>query len=156
MKQAQELRSVLDRRTWDKEVVLWQGSDKALVEMLANLNAVSLDILDLLDQNNLSTDDDDNKATIREAIRGYLKNLPKGPEHPCVLVVRSIGLLARYRIGLKEFYDWFVGSHAMVILVLGDLADPTGWPEEVRCDSNRLVEYFLEPGMVKETYVAEG
>jgi hypothetical protein len=66
-----------------------------------------------------------------------------------VLVVKSIGLLARYRIGLREFYDWFAGSHTVVALVLEGLAEQTNWPEEVRCDAKRLSDYFGEVGMVR-------
>ena len=68
-----------------------------------------------------------------------------------VLVVTSIGLLARYAVGLREFYDWFCGDFSMVVLLLERTLEETQWPEEVSCDSDRLLGYFQEP-MVKQVF----
>ena len=69
-------------------------------------------------------------------------------------IVKSIGLLVRYKVGLKEFYDWFIGSHTVVALVLEGLPENTDWPEEVRCDPKHLFDYFAEAGMVSDIYGA--
>ena len=71
-----------------------------------------------------------------------------------MLIVKSIGLLARYRVGLKEFYDWFVGSYTILVLLLDEVLEKSNWPDEVRCDPKLLLGYFEEPGMVKEMYAA--
>ncbi|HRK67828.1 MAG TPA: hypothetical protein PKY73_09765, partial [Hyphomonas sp.] len=55
-------------------------------------------------------------------------------------------------VGLRDFYDWFVGSHTIVALLLEGTGEKTGWPDEVKCDTKRLLDYFSEPGMVKEVY----
>jgi len=64
-------------------------------------------------------------------------------------------LLARYHVGLADFYNYFVGDHTIVILLLEELPEKSEWPDEVRCDSKRLPGYFSEAGMVKETYSAK-
>ena len=101
-------------------------------------------------------DDDETKAALHSRLRQRLKSMPKGPDNRTVLVVKSIGLLARYRVGLNDFYDWFIGSHTVVILLLEVAEDKTEWPDEVRLDANQLFGYFAEPGMVKEVYAANG
>lgn len=156
MKGTNEIRSLLEHRTWDKEVLLWLGPDKSLFEALASTKHVTLDLLDLFDVDKLPIDDDETKDELRDRLRQRLRAIPKGPDNRTVLVVKSIGLLARYKVGLKEFYDWFVGSYTLVVLLLEGAADPTKWPDEVRCEAKRLLDYFTEPGMVKETYSLRG
>ena len=151
-----ELQTLLKQRTWDKDVLLWLGSDKSLLSTLGSTNRVILDLLDLFDVDSLPVDDDETRRDLTERLRYRLKSIPKGPTDRTVLVVKSIGLLARYRIGMKEFYDWFVGSHTIVALVLEGLPGQTNWPEEVRCDAKRLSSYFGESGMVKDVYAANG
>jgi hypothetical protein len=151
-----DLRTLLKQRTWDKDVLLWLGSEKSLLDALGPTNHVILDLLDLFVLDNLPVDDDETRHYLSERIRGRLKSIAKGPENRTVLVVKSIGLLARYKVGLKEFYDWFIGSYTVVALVLEDPPRQTNWPEEVRFDGKRLFEYFAEAGMVKEIYSANG
>jgi hypothetical protein len=151
-----ELRSLLKQRTWDKDVLLWLGSEKSLFETLGSAEPVVLDLLDLFDLDDLPVDEDETKAVLCAHLRQRLKAIPKGPDHPTVLVVKSVGLLARYNAGLKEFYDWFVGSHTVVILLLEGVTERTDWPEEVRCDAKRLLGYFTEADMVKDVYAANG
>lgn len=156
MKGIAELQALLNQRTWDKDVLLWLGSEKSLLNAIASTKHVTLDLLDMFELDNLPVDDDATKHTLCERLRERLKTIPKGPEHRTVLVVKSIGLLARYKVGLKDFYDWFVGSYTVVALLLEGLSERTTWPDEVRCDAKRLFRYFAEPGMVKEVYVANG
>jgi hypothetical protein len=42
-----------------------------------------------------------------------------------VLVVKSIGLLVKYHAGVREFYEWFCGDFAMVVLILNGLLNST-------------------------------
>jgi len=151
-----ELQTLLKQRTWDKDVLLWLGSEKSLLNALGSTNQVILDLLDLFNLDSLPVDDDETRRDLSERLRDRLKSIPKGPSNRTVLVVKSIGLLARYRMGIKEFYDWFVGSHTVVALVLEGLPEKTNWPEEVRCDSKRLLQYFGEAGMVKDIYAVNG
>lgn len=156
LKGTADFRALLKQRTWDKDVLLWLGSERSLLDALGSTKHVILDLLDLFDLDGLPVDDDETHRDLCERLRHRLKSIPKGPDNRTVLVVKSIGLLARYEIGLKEFYDWFVGSHTVVALVLEGLPQQTNWPEEVRCDAKRLFEYFAEAGMVKDTYAANG
>ena len=156
MKNIADLKSLLQQRTWDKEVLLWLGPEKSLMATLGASKHVILDLLDLFPPGDLPPDDDATAQTLRLQLRHYLRALPNGPGHRPILVVKSIGLLARYRVGLNEFYDWFVGSHSLLVLLLEDVPEKILWPDEVRCDVKRLPGYFTEPGMVKEVYAATG
>lgn len=155
MKGVAELNALLNQRTWDKEVLLWLGPEKPLASALGSTNHVVLELLDLFQPDNLPPDDDSTKDVLRDTLRQRLRSIPKGPDNRTVLVVKSIGLLARYGVGLKEFYDWFVGSHTVLVLLLEDVPEKSHWPDEVLCDPNRLLGYFSEPGMVKEIYTAK-
>jgi hypothetical protein len=156
VKTSDELRALLKNRTWDKEVLLWVGSEKVLSEVVSSSNPLTLDLLDLFDLDKLPIEDDETRNELRERLRDRLKAIPKGPHNRTVLVVKSSGLLARYKVGLKEFYDWFIGSHTLLVLLLGEVAEQAKWPDEVRCQPKRLLDYFTEPGMVKEIYGAQG
>ncbi len=152
MMPAAQLQALLSLRSWDKEVVLWVGSEKALQETLGTTKHTVLDLLDLFDPESLPVDDEETRDQLRDRLRTRLKAIERGPGNRVVLVVRSIGLLARYDVGLKEFYDWFVGDFTLVILQLELGTEKVEWPEEVACEPNHLLGYFSEPGMVKAVF----
>ena len=154
MKSLAEFQALLRQRTWDKEVLLWLGSEKSIVGALGSTNHIILDLLDLFDNDHLPADEEDTKNVLREGLKRRLREIPRGSDKRTVLIVTSIGLIARCHVGLKEFYDWFVGSHTLVVLVLGNLPENRSWPEEVHCDTKRLTGYFAESGMVKDVYGA--
>jgi hypothetical protein len=156
MKSAAHLQALVKSRSWDKEILLWAGSEKSLQQALGTEKFIILDLLDLFDPSNLPLDDDDTRDQLRDRLRSRLKEIHPGPDNRVILVVKSIGLLARYSVGLTMFYDWFVGSFTLVILLLEGGEETTDWPEEVRCESSRLVKYFSEPGMVKEVFSTNG
>ena len=109
-----DLQRLLKQRTWDKDVLLWLGSERSLLDALGAVNYVVLDLLDLFVPDSLPVDDDDTRHYLTESLRKKLKSIAKGPANRMVLVVKSIGLLTRYNVGLKDFYDWFVGSYTVV------------------------------------------
>jgi hypothetical protein len=152
---AKEFQALMKQRTWEKDVVLWFGPEKALLEALGSSNRIIIDLLDLFDPDNLPADDEATKDTLSGQLRQRLRTIPREPSNPTVLVVKSVGLLVRYKIGLKDFYDWFVSSHTVVALLIESLPQVTKWPEEVVCDADRLFGYFAEPGMVKNIYAAD-
>jgi len=115
-----------------------------------------LDLLDLFDEGNLPMDDAETREHLATAIRERLQGMSTGPTSRTVLVVKSIGLLARYNVGTREFYEWFCGDFSMVVLVINSLPENGGWPEEVICDADRLLGYFEEPHVVKHVFGANG
>ena len=156
MKSAAQLQSVLTARAWDKEMLMWIGSEKALYAALAPVEPQVLDLLDLFDPERLPPDDDATREQLQSSLHQYLSALKPGPGHRVVLVVKSIGLLARYDAGLHVFFNCFVGDFALVILLLDGGAERVDWPDEVRCEGNQLLHYFSGPGMVKEFFSTDG
>jgi hypothetical protein len=152
----EEFRALVKQRTWDKEVLLWRGPEKSMAETLTTIKHLTLDLVDLFDVNNLPIDDDETRDELRTQLRQRLRSIPKGPDNRTVLIVKSIGLLARYNVGLKEFYDWFIGSHTLVVLLLESVVEPSKWPDDVRCEAKRLIDYFAAPTMVKAVYNSQG
>ena len=156
MKTAGDLGALTRQKTWDKDVVLWVGAENALLHILAQIPHVVLDLLDLFDEECLPMDDEETRVQLLRGLRHQLQSFQVGPERRTVLVVKSIGLLARYHAGMREFYEWFCGDFAMVVLILDGLADERVWPEEVGCDADHLLKYFHEPGVVKQVFGEKG
>jgi hypothetical protein len=155
MKTANDLTALLAQRTWDKEVVLWIGAGKELMDTIGAIPHGILDLLDLFNEDNLPIDEDETRNVLRLALRNALKSLRVGGDR-LILVVQSAGLLAKYNLGLREFFDWFCGDHWMVILALDgpleNLKETLSLPDEIICDADRLVDYFQSPGLIKQIY----
>lgn len=156
MKGLIDLHALLKQRSWDKEVILWLGPEESLLDACHSIHYVVLDLLDLFDPDNLPVDDEETHNALGEDLRQKLKALQKASNTRTVLVVRSIGLLARYKVGLKEFYDWFIGSHTLLALVLEGVSEISDWPEEIHCESRQILDYFSDGSMVKDVYAANG
>ena len=156
MRPEAHLQALIGSRTWDKELLMWIGSENALQDALGSANCVTLDLLDLFDPADLPSDDEATRAQLRDGLRQELRAIQHGPGDRVVLVVKSIGLLARYNVGLQAFYNWFIGDFAMVVLLLEGGTETVAWPEEVRCEGDRLLSYFSEPGMVKRVLNTSG
>jgi hypothetical protein len=156
MKTAADLVTLTRQKTWDKDVVLWVGAEHALLHIVAQIPYVVLDLLDLFDEECLPMDDEETRVQLLRGLRHQLQSFQAGPERRTVLVVKSIGLLARYHAGVREFYEWFCGDFAMVVFILDGLLDERVWPEEVACDTDRLLTYFHEPGVVKQVFGEKG
>ena len=152
MKTAADLAALTRQKTWDKDVALWVGAEHALLHILAQIPYVVLDLLDLFDEECLPMDDEETRVRLLRGLRHKLQSFQVGPERRTVLVVKSIGLLARYHAGVREFYEWFCGDFAMIVLILDGLPDERVWSEEVACDADRLLKYFHEPGVVKQVF----
>jgi hypothetical protein len=151
-----ELKNLAQHPSWSKELVLWIGSEKSLLESIGQIKSQTLDLLDLFDEGNLPMDEDETRLQLREALQAELRRIPTSADNRLILIVKSIGLLARYKVGLHPFYDWFVGSFGMAVLLLDHPGEKAEWPDEVECDGNRLTRYFIEPGMVKDIYSTQG
>jgi len=142
-----ELGAILKQRTWDKEVILWSGSDADLQEATNGAKTVEVDLLDVFDENRLPADDDEARRELATGLRTRLQALDCGPGRRLVLIVRSCGLLARYGLGLKPFYDWFCGDYGLVLIPLAGGEAALAWPEGVTLERDRLSGYFTGPGM---------
>ena len=143
MPQTDELSQLLRPRTWDKELNLWVGPERQLRPLLDGLKVETLDLLDVIDDD-WPVEDDDIRRPFAQAIRQRLKAIPRERGQRLVLIVLSAGLLARYKVGVGEFYEWFCNDFSMVILVIEAGGSDTPWPEEVECHPSRLVDYFSD------------
>ena len=56
MKTAADLGALTRQKTWDKDVVLWVGSEHALLHTLGQISYTVLDLLDLFDEDCLPMD----------------------------------------------------------------------------------------------------
>ena len=118
MKAPSQLALLVHQRTWDKEVVLWVGPESALRQAIGGVPQANLDLLDLFDEDKLPMDADETRQQLAASLAAKLQAYATGPSNRLVLVVKSIGLLARYGVGLREFYEWFCGDRSMVVLLL--------------------------------------
>ena len=142
----------MKQHTWDKDLILWLGSEQKLLEVLRPGSYEVLDLLDLFDEGSLPMDDESTRSFLVQELRKKLQSVHHGSGRRCILVVRSIALLARYGVGIREFYNWFCNDFRMAVLLLDGPLEQTEWPEEVLCHNDLLLKYFSSPGMVKEVY----
>jgi hypothetical protein len=156
MKTAADLAALTRQKTWDKDVVLWVGSEHALLHTLGQSSHTVLDLLDLFDEDCLPMDEEETQGHLRRSLRCQLQSLQVSSERRTVLIVKSIGLLAWYQTGVREFYEWFCGDFTMVVLLLDGLLEECLWPEEVTCDADRLLKYFDTSGVVKQVFGEKG
>jgi hypothetical protein len=152
VKTATDLTLLVQQKTWDKDLVLWVGSENRLREVLGSTPVIVLDLLDLFDPDHLPMDDDETRTELLRQLRKRLQSLPTGPGSRTVLLVRSVGLLARYQVGVRDFYEWFCNDFGMGVLVLNGLPAESIGSDEVICVPERLVQYFRAPEVVKEAY----
>jgi len=152
MKTAADLSALVRQRTWDKDVVLWKGSEKELASAIGSIAHVTMDLLDLFDAERLPMDNDETRAQLIRGLRERLRSLQVGAAKRTVLIVKSIGLLARYDAGVKEFYEWFCTDFSMVVLFLDSPNAGHVWPDEVVCDADRLLKYFEGHDVVKHVF----
>lgn len=149
MPETAEFTQLVTQRTWDKELNLWVGPERQLREQMEGLRVETLDLLDLI-AGEISADDDDVRLQLARAIRQHVKAIPRERGQRVVLIVLSAGLLARYGVGVREFYDWFCDDFSMVFLVIEGRCTDVKWPDEVECHPNHLIDYFSETtGLIK-------
>src|ERR1700730_6901310 len=144
-----ELTNLLRQRTWDRELILWFGAESKLVPFLTNVRVENLDLLNTFDPTALPVDDDEVRRHLSQSLRKCLQSIPREANKRIALIVRSAGLLARYRVGVQDFYNWFCDDFSMVILVVEGRCSESEWPDEVECASDRLVEYFTKSDLIK-------
>ncbi len=144
-----ELTNLLRQRTWDRELILWFGAESKLLPFLTNVQVEILELLDTFDPAVLPVDEDDVRRHLSQSLRKCLQSIPRKANKRTALIVRSAGLLARYRVGVQDFYNWFCDDFSMVILLIEGRCNERDWPDEVECASDRLVEYFTKSDLVK-------
>jgi hypothetical protein len=144
-----ELTNLLRQRTWDRELILWLGSEVKLRPFLTSVQVEILDLLDTFDPASLPVDDDEVRQHLSQSLRKYLQSISRPTAQRTALIVRSAGLLARYRVGVQDFYNWFCDDFSIVILLVEGRCSESEWPDEVECDSDRLVEYFTNSDLIK-------
>lgn len=147
---ADELRQLVRQRTWDKELNLWVGSECELRSALDGELTIAIDLLDLFNPDQLPIDDYDVRQHLARALRQTLKAISRSAGRRLVLIVISAGLLARYNVGLREFFDWFCDDFSMAFLLIEGRCTESRWPDEVDCDSSRLIEYFHDAGIKRQ------
>lgn len=153
MSQSDALAQLMRQRTWDKELNVWVGPVSELRSALGDLRIETLDLLDLFDVDNLAIDDDEVSQSLKRGLRKRLHAIARPPSQRLALLVLSVGLLARYKVGVREFYDWFCDDFSMAFLVIEGVCAEANWPEDVECEPRRLIDYFLgNPALAKARF----
>lgn len=137
-----DLQNVISKPAWSKDVVVWAGNAGPLASALEGIACLELDLLDLMHENGSSEKRADDLAA---GLDEWLRTARQQQLGRVVLVVRNAALLARYRVGLRSFYDWFGGARTMVVLHVervSPIVIPESTTESIRYDADRIVDYL--------------
>ena len=152
MKTSSELRSLVERRAWDKEIVVWLGSMDSLLSAIpaGSADTKQLDLLDLVSDKDVP--DEEARAQFRRALDSQLKLLKPPPGQHRILIVTSTSLLAHFNTGLAGFFNWFCTDHSMVILHLDGKPEKLSLPAEFEFRADALLDYLAQPDYAKAIY----
>jgi len=152
MKSSSDLRALVERRAWDKEIVVWLGSFDSLLSAIpvGSADTKQLDLLDLVSDEDVL--DEEVRAQFRRALDSRLKSLKPSPGQRCILIVTSTSLLAHFNTGLAGFFDWFCADRSMVILHLDGKPEKLSLPAEFEFRANALLDYLVQPDHAKAIY----
>ena len=152
MKTAVDLTRLASQRTWDKDVVVWLGSEAALTAALPKNHGLKyevIDLLDLLSENAIPDTDEDVATGLRRALKEKLPGISKAAGGRCVLAVKSAGILVRYNLGLREFFDWFDMDRGLVVLLAETRTDNIQLPNNLEWRPRWFIDYFHRPDLAK-------
>jgi hypothetical protein len=121
-----DLRELSGRPAWSKHVVLWVGRRPKLEALLDGKPVEWFDILDLFDEDEpLPADDEDRRDEIERRLAVRLMGLRPSGSDRRILCVLNAAILARWKVSLQPFFEFFGGSRTMVVLTM-DGAFPAG------------------------------
>jgi len=152
MKSSSELRAIIERRAWDKEIVVWLGPTDTLLSAIpaGAADTKQLDLLDLVSDEDAP--DEEARAQFRRALDSQLKSLKPLPGERRILIVTSTSLLAHFNTGLAGFFDWFCTDRSMVILHMDGKPEKLSLPAEFEFRANALLDYLVQPDHAKAIY----
>lgn len=100
-----------------KRIFVWNDDIEELYEYLPNKIIKELNISQLpLSKENL-TNDVNIQKDIKKALNRELENYLSQLNGQQILIVYGTELIARYNIGLRSFYDYYIGDKTMVVLI---------------------------------------
>ncbi len=155
VKSAADFTRFASQRTWDKDVALWLGPESALnsaILAVSGVSTVDLDLLDLFDESSLPDSEDDVIHFFRHALRKKLVSIAPSIGQRRILVVKSAGLLVRYNLGLREFFDWFCGDRGLAVLLIEGTPEKLDLPSEIECHPRAIVNYFDRSDLAKNCF----
>jgi hypothetical protein len=142
----QQFQERLRQPAWSKDVLVWLGRRKTLDSLLHGIPQVTLDLLEVLpDDEALPTADTDRAEILDSRLEARVRELRPASQQQTVLRVRNAPLLARYRSGLRPFFDWFAGDRTMTILEIErprPVALPDTVADSIRLDPDEMVGYL--------------
>lgn len=132
-----------------KHVYVWNGDADSLLEILGEDIAEELDLSSDIE---IGTSSDEVSEvllgrSIERKLEGRLSELyieVQKRNKQQVLVVTSSSILARYKIGLTVFFNYYLGDHTMVAFVVpkAKAVSDLNLPEYLRYNPNETLKYL--------------
>lgn len=126
----------------------------AALPVLPGLTSQTMDLLDLVQEDAIPDSDEEVATLLRRALGKKLPEIAPTSGQRRILIVKSAGILVRYNLGLREFFDWFCSDHAMVVLLAEETPEKIAFPGSIECRARLLPEYFYRPDLAKHLIVA--
>jgi hypothetical protein len=144
---ADDLKTLASRPAWSKHVVIWVGTDQRLDAVLSGQRQQRFDILDLFDEDeSLPAEDNERKKQIESRLQSHLKDMHPDGSDRVILRVDNSPILARYKISLQGFFEYFGGSRTMVVMSVSGAMPAGQWQahleQHVGYDPEGIVRYL--------------
>lgn len=153
MKTPADFTRLASQRTWDKDVVVWLGL-RCWQRCPPARIARRWICWTSWTEGPARDAEADAALLLRRALRQRLTELAPSGGQRRIVIVKSAGLLVRYDLGLREFFDWYCGDHGLAVVLIEATPNKIGLPPGIECRPRVLVDYFHRPDLARHLIVA--
>lgn len=129
-----------------KHVYVWNGDEDVLLEIVGKGLACEFDLAaDIQVDESYDQSETGFSRRIERSLEKKLFELYSeinDQEKQQILIVSSSSILARYKMGLTVFYDYYLGDRTMVVFVVPKPQVLASFPDYVRYDPDETLKYL--------------
>jgi hypothetical protein len=140
-----------------RKLFVWVGNRETLVKTLPVEITKEIDLIKLIRP--IASDTELNaERTIKSVLFQLVKSISLSNKTREILVIENAYLIARYRISLTPFYDYYLGDRTMAIFQIPKVSSLNELPNYIEYNPSLVLEYFKKilPEEHKQNIILEG
>lgn len=123
-----------------RKLFIWVGKKETLICFLPPEIIKEIDLFKLISSEGAS--EYGAEKTIRSVLLQVAKNVSPLAKSKQILVLTNAYILARYKIPLTPFYDYYLGDQTIVVLQIPKFSFLNELPSYINYDSSLVINYF--------------